>query len=231
MSVTQNVSTVRHSEKQIAKKVPFAVSEAYKSIRTNLTSILEKQKGSIVAFSSPGAAEGKSTTSLNTAISLSQLNRRVLLIDADAHRPSLHVRLRMPNDMGLMSVLTGLNTFDEAVKSYNPYLDVLTAGPLLKNSTEVLSSPEFERFVDETRPKYDYVVFDTPPVNVLSDPLVVAKKCDGLVLVVRSNVTTFDAVRKVIDSAEMLNINILGVIINGTELSRKGYYNGYYKGR
>ena len=83
-----------NTENQASKKVPFAVSEAYKSIRTNLVSVLAKQHNKIAVISSPNASEGKSTTAINIAISLSQLNKKVILIDADVHRPSIHAKLK-----------------------------------------------------------------------------------------------------------------------------------------
>lgn len=211
------------------KKVPFAVSEAYKNIRTNLVSILARQGNKVIAVSSPNASEGKSTTAINTAISLSQLNKKVILIDADAHRPSLHSKLRLDNKNGLMDVINGITDIDGTVKKYNTYLDILTVGNIPQNPTEVFDSVGFDGFLTAAKEKYDYVIIDTPPVNLLSDASVISQKCDGLVLVVRAGITTHSMLKRSLSALKMLNINIIGIILNGTSNTSKRYYKDYYK--
>lgn len=213
---------------QSLKKVPFSVSEAYKTIRTNLISVLRKKNSKIAVISSPDASEGKSTTSINVAISLSQINKKVLLIDADVHRPSIHNKLRMKNDDGLMNVINGVSAFGEAVKHYNSYLDILTTGPIPQNATEVFSDVSFDALIDELKEEYDYIIIDTPPVNLLSDPLVIAEKCGGMVLVVRSGITKHEALRRAVSSAKQLDINIIGIILNGSDYSKNKYQKKYY---
>lgn len=211
------------------KKVPFAVSEAYKNIRTNLVSILARQGNKVIAVSSPNASEGKSTTAINTAISLSQLNKKVILIDADAHRPSLHSKLRIDNKNGLMDVINGITDIDGTVKKYNTYLDILNVGNIPQNPTEVFDSVGFDGFLTAAKEKYDYVIIDTPPVNLLSDASVISQKCDGLVLVVRAGITTHSMLKRSLSALKMLNINIIGIILNGTGNTAKRYYKVYYK--
>ena len=94
----------------------------------------------IFTVSSPNASEGKSTTSINTAISLSQLNKKVILVDTDAHRPSIHNKLKLNNDKGLMSIISGDSALEESVIKYTPFLDVLTVGPIPQNATEAFST-------------------------------------------------------------------------------------------
>ena len=220
------------TENQASKKVPFAVSEAYKSIRTNLISVLAKQHNKIAVISSPNASEGKSTTAINIAISLSQLNKKVILIDADVHRPSIHAKLKMKNNDGIMNVLSGISTFDEAVCHYNSKLDNLTTGPIPQNATEIFSDPSLDELLGELNEKYDYIILDTPPINLLSDSLVIAQKTAGIVFVVRAGITTHEALRRALSSANQLDINILGIILNGSDYSKnkyqKKYYSSYY---
>lgn len=211
------------------KKVPFAVSEAYKNIRTNLVSILARQGNKVIAVSSPDASEGKSTTAINTAISLSQLNKKVILIDADAHRPSLHSKLRLDNKNGLMDVINGITDIDCTVTKYNTYLDLLTVGNIPQNPTEVFDSVGFDGFLTAAKEKYDYVIIDTPPVNLLSDASIISQKCDGLVLVVRAGITTHSMLKRTLSALKMLDINIIGIILNGTGNTSKRYYKDYYK--
>ena len=237
MANSKNNFSVASAEKDRAdvqplKKVPFAVSEAYKSIRTNLMSVLQKENRKIIVISSPNASEGKSTTSINVAISLSQINKKVLLVDTDVHRPSIHNKLRLKNDDGIMNLISGVSSFDEAVQHYNSKLDVLTTGAIPQNATEAFSDYAFDALLAEFEEKYDYIILDTPPVNLLSDSLVIAQKCGGMAIVVRAGITTHEALRRAISSAKLLDINIIGIIFNGTDYSKnkdhKKYYSSYY---
>ena len=210
------------------RKVPFAVSEAYKSIRTNLITKLLKEQKNVIAISSPNASEGKSTTAINIAISLSQLGKKVLLIDTDAHRPSIAAKLNIKNESGIMDVIVGVCDAEQAVYEYNSLLDIFTIGNIPQNPTEIFASSAFEDSLKEFSEKYDFVIIDTPPVNLLSDALVIAQKCEGLVLVVRSGMTTHSSLKHTISAAKMLDINILGLILNGTGGEKKRYYKDYY---
>ncbi len=233
MANSKNNFSVASAEKDRAdvqplKKVPFAVSEAYKSIRTNLMSVLQKENRKIIVISSPNASEGKSTTSINVAISLSQINKKVLLVDTDVHRPSIHNKLRLKNDDGIMNLISGVSSFDEAVQHYNSKLDVLTTGAIPQNATEAFSDYAFDALLSEFEEKYDYIILDTPPVNLLSDSLVIAQKCGGMAIVVRAGITTHEALRRAISSAKLLDINIIGIIFNGTDYSKNKYHKKYY---
>lgn len=222
-------TAVENKAESATKKVPFAVTEAYKTLRTNLISILQKENGKAIIISSPNASEGKSTTSINTAISLSQLNKKVLLIDTDAHRPSIHNKLKLKNDDGLMNIITGVSDIDDVINHYNTMLDIITTGPVPQNATEMFSDPKFEAVLENLKEKYDYIILDAPPVNLLSDSLVIAQKCDGIIYVIRAGVTTHNSLQHALASADQLGIKILGVVLNGTGTGSKRYYNKYYK--
>ena len=220
-------------------KVPFMVVEAYKNLRIQLISALEKTNGKIIAISSANASEGKSTTSANLAITLSQLNKKVILIDADGRRGTIHQKLKIENNIGCIEALEGKCSWQETVKKYNKYLDVITVGKVTNNPTELFCSNIFERMLDEIGKEYDYVILDTAPVNLVSDALAIAQKCDGFVMIVRTNVTTFDEFKTAMTSIEQLNINMLGVVMNGigdttniyTSYGRYGhYYKSYRRG-
>ena len=207
-------------------KVPFMVVEAYKSLRVQLIATLEKTGGKVIALSSANASEGKSTTSANLAITLSQLNKKVILIDTDGRRGTIHQKLKLENKLGCIDVLEGKLTWQEAIKKYNPYLDVITIGKITNNPTELFCSSAFERLITEVKNEYDYVVFDTAPINLVSDALVIAQKCDGLVMIVRTNVTTFEEFKTAYTSIGQLNIELIGVVMNGIG-DVSGYYAGY----
>ncbi len=213
-----------------SKAVPFTVVEAYKNIRVQLIAMMEKKGCKTIAISSANASEGKSTTSLNIAITFSQLNKKVIIVDADIRRGTIHLKAKLNNDIGCTDVLAGDVAFEDAVKHYRNNLDVLTCGKLSSNSCELFDSTAFDILLKKLNETYDYVIFDTPPVTLVSDTLVIAKKCDGLVYVVRSAVTTFEAFKRAKSSTEKLGANTLGVILNGVDLnSTKSYKYKYNK--
>ncbi len=211
-----------------ASKVPFAVAEAYKSIRTNLMFLLTKKTGNVITVSGSDISEGKSTTSVNLAIAFAQLGDKVLLIDADLRRSSIHKKTKLENDKGLSDILGGFAEFKEVVKSINPSLDVLTSGHSAPNPSELLGSARYESLINELKDEYNYIIVDTPPVNVVSDALIVAPKSDGVVLVVRDKFTMSDALKKAIEAFEFANIKVLGAIMNAAGAKGKGkYYKKY----
>ena len=208
--------------------VPFSVVEAYKNIRVQLISLLEKGNSKTFAITSANASEGKSTTSLNIAITFSQLDKKVLIVDADIRRGTIHLKTKLQNDIGCTDVLSGDVSFNDAVKHYKDDLDVLTCGKLSKDSCELFDSASFDELLKSLEENYDYIIFDTPPVTLVSDALVIAKKCDGLVYVIRSEVTTYEAFKKAKTATEKLGATTLGVIINAVDLNSKKAYKYKY---
>ncbi len=209
---------------EASTKVPFAITEAYKNIRTHIISILSKTDSNVLAITSSNASEGKSTTSVNIAITLAQLNKKVVLLDADSRRPSMHKKLKFENKKGCMDVLIGQSTLDDVIISHNDYLDVICSGSRIKNPAELFSTEKFENLLAELKDRYDYVILDTPPINPVSDTLIIAQKCEALVMVIRSGVTSFESFERAYQDLKALDIELSGVIINGS----KNSYNGYY---
>ncbi len=208
-------------------KTPFAIVESYKNLRTNLISVMSKTEGKILAISSPNASEGKSTTSLNIAITLSQLNKKVIILDTDSRKPSIHKKAKLNNDKGCMNILMGEITIDDAVAHYNNYLDIITSGTKVKNPSELFSDVAFDKLLEELEQRYDFIILDTPPINVVSDTLIIAQKADAFVMVVRAGVTKYEAFEYAYDSLKVLDIELDGVIVNGSG-GKSGYaYRGY----
>lgn len=215
-----NISEARH--------VPFTVVEAYKTIRTNLTFLLAASETKVFGITSPEAGEGKSTTSVNMAIAFSQLGDKVLLIDADMRRSSIHKKLKIENNAGLSNVLAGFNEYKDVINHISDTFDVITAGQVPPNPSELLGSARFKELVEAVGKEYSYVIIDTPPVDVVTDALVIAPQTAGLVLVVKDRVTPTDAIEHAIESAKFANINLLGAIMNAANPKSGGRY-GYRK--
>ena len=208
--------------------VPFAVVEAYKAIRTNLTFLLATSETKVFGITSPEAGEGKSTTSVNMAIAFSQLGDKVLLIDADMRKSSIHKKLKIENNAGLSNVLAGFNNYSEVITHINDTFDVITAGQVPPNPSELLGSARFKELVETVGREYSYVIIDTPPMDVVTDAFVIAPHTAGLVLVVKDHVTPTDAINRAIEAAKFANINILGAVMNAANpKSGRGY--GYRK--
>lgn len=200
----------------VNKTVPFAVVEAYKAIRTNLMFLLSQTRSRTFAISSALPGEGKSSCAVNLAIAFSQLGNRVLLIDADLRKPSIYRKMRLQNTKGLSSVLVNFCGFDEAVVHINPNFDVLVSGPTPPNPCELLGSEQMAQLLETVKDQYDYIVLDTPPVNVVSDAVVLAPRTEGIVMVVQDRKTTHEQFKKAVSNLGFANVRLLGVIFNGS---------------
>src|SRR5207253_205061 len=178
--------------------------------------------------------EGKTTTSINTAIVLAQKGTRVLLIDADLRRPSIHKTLGMGPRTGLSNVLTGNASLQQAIvrSPLLPALFVLPAGTPPPNPAELLASAEMKSAVAELRDQYDHIVIDTPPTLSVTDAVVMSTRADAVVLVIRSGQTTKQALRRARDLLMQVNARISGVLLNAVDLSSPDYYYYYeYQGK
>lgn len=213
------------------KSTSFRFTETFKSIRTSLFYILPKMKNNIFAVSSPGAKEGKSTVSYHLSISMVEANAKVLVIDADLRNPTISDYFELENKSGLSDILRGSKTFDECVsKDVMKGLDVLTSGPIPENPSELLSGEVVSQLLTYVKDKYDYVIIDTAPVNIVTDSLLLVDKIAGILLVSRYGSTSYTEMKKTIDNITSVNGNILGAVINDAVIfDNSYYYRKYYK--
>ncbi|WP_075981930.1 CpsD/CapB family tyrosine-protein kinase [Bacillus massilinigeriensis] len=201
------------------------VSEQYRLIRTNIQfSSVDKELKSLIV-TSPESSEGKSTTAANLAIVLAQQGKKVLLVDADLRKPTIHITFNTSNIDGLTNVLTKEISLLEAISNtYIPNLDILTSGPIPPNPSELLNSETMETLMRDMNQIFDYVVYDTPPVLAVTDPQILANKCDGVVMVVASGKTRIDQALKARELLEKAKSQLLGVVVNGVETGSSEYY-------
>lgn len=210
------------------KNSSFAVQEAYKSLRTNVRFFLRSNGCKRISITSAGAGEGKSITLLNLAISMAEDGQKVLLIDADMRRPAVARLLVEKTAPGLSNVLAGLNDIQEAIrKDVYPNLDVLFSGDVPPNPSELLGSDRMQELIDSMSKVYDYILVDTPPINLVSDASIVTNLLDGVLLLVRQGRTRKESVKRAVANLELTGIKPLGFVLNGVDLNHAGNY-GYY---
>lgn len=219
----------------IGGNISFAAAESYKLLRTKLQfSFADEENCRVIGVSSAIHGEGKSLSSVNLAYTMSQLGKKVLLVDCDLRRPSLSEKLPIKKAPGLSDFLAGQTQADNliqmcGVKEDERAFHVISAGRIPPNPMELLSSARMERMVARLRNVYDYVILDLPPVGEVSDALAVAKFTDGLLVVVRQDYCDRIALNSAIRQFEFVDARILGIVFNCTSDERRGYGRRYYR--
>ena len=220
----------KESMELITKSRPQSqMAEAYRALRTSLllTSVGAPPKVILVTSALP--EEGKTTTSINCAIVLAQKGSRVLLIDSDLRRPSVHRTLGIMPKAGLTNVLTGSATLQQAIvrSPLVPSLSVLPAGTPPPNPAELLASGKMGEVLEALREQYDHIVIDTPPTLPVTDAVVMATRADAVILVIRAGGTTKHALKQARDILLQVNARVSGVLLNAVNLGSPDYYSYY----
>ena len=212
----------------VDEKPKSIAAEAYRTLRTNIqySSFDEEIRTIVVTSSEPG--EGKSTTAGNLALTFAQDEKKVLLIDCDLRKPSIHKKFKISNNLGLSNVILDKSKLSKALVKRSEYLDILPSGKVPPNPSELLGSKALEELLDELDDVYDVIILDTPPLHAVTDAQILSTKVDGVLLVVRAEKTKKDSVIAAKESLKKVNANILGAVLNGGESSRGKYY--YYYG-
>ena len=203
-----------------------SIAESYRQLRTSLllSSAGHAPRTLLVTSSQP--AEGKTTTSVNTAISLAQTGASVLIVDADLRRPRVHKIFNLKNNVGLCNYLAGDCDLASLIQIAMPNLYVLPVGPLPPNPAELLGSSKMKIVVETLASNFDYVIIDSPPVSSFADSLILSSLVEGVIIVVRSGFTPREMAQRTKAHLQSVGAKILGVVINQIKLQPHDYY--YY---
>lgn len=214
----------------LAPDSDFFIREAYKTLRTNtMFSLAEKDGCKVMMVTSSQQGEGKSINALNLAISFAEGESRVLLIDCDLRRPKLARLVQKSAKSGLSNVLLKPSLLPESlIHTEWKNLDVLLSGDVPPNPSELLGSAKMSSLLQELQKQYDYILLDTPPVGVVTDGVLLAAKCDGVLFVVRANKTERGMVSKAVSQLEYVHAKILGFVLDDVGTVGRGGY-GYKK--
>lgn len=205
------------------------ISEQYRTIRTNLqfASVDRELRTMIVTSASP--SEGKSMTASNVATVFAQQGKKVLLIDADLRKPTVHYTFRLDNTKGLSNYLVGRGRLLDGVAETDiENLYVMSSGPIPPNPAEILGSQSMNSLIKEACQEFDLVIFDSPPVLAVTDSQILSNMVDGVLLVVRSKQTEYEAAQRAKELLEKAKAKLLGVVLNDKDVKNSNYY--YYYG-
>lgn len=219
-------------ELESLEKLSYAKKESFNSLRTNLSFCGDNVK--LIVFTSCTPDEGKSSTVMELARSVAENGKKVLLVDADLRKSVLigryHVKAK-DGIRGLTHYLSGQVKLEEVLLETNiENMDIVFAGRMTPNPTELLGNHYFDALLEYGRAKYDYVLIDTPPLGSVIDTAVIAPKVDGAVLVVECNKCSYRFVQDMKKQLEVADTRILGVVLNKVKVERGSYYRKYYKG-
>jgi capsular exopolysaccharide synthesis family protein len=220
------------SKELIVSHHPLSIlAESYRSIRTALLFSRSEKPPQVVLVTSPSPGEGKTVTTLNLAIALTQDGHSVLVIDGDLRKGSCHARLGITNHNGLSNVLTGNLPLDEAVRPTSVSgLSLLSRGIRPPNPTDLLGSHKMSQTLSKLRESFNFILIDSPPAIAVSDAAVLSVLCDGVVLVFHGKKTTMASARQTMERLDAIRAPFLGVILNGVDLGNPeyAYYRCYY---
>ena len=219
-------------ELEVLNHATSALSESFRSLRTSTMLSMPMHPPKTILVTSSNKGEGKTTTSVNLAVTMAQQQGEVLLIDCDLRKPGVASALGLDTDRGLSTVLAGTETLENSLQKFNdlPNLSVLTTGPLPPNPAELLSSARMGEVLSELQTRYRHIVIDSPPLLMVTDATILSTLADGVILVVEAGLTPRKAVIRSCRVLHGAGARILGVALNKVDLRFDGYYGTYYYG-
>lgn len=214
------------------EKKNYFVREQFKTLRTNIKFSGDDKQVIMLTSCVPG--EGKSYVAVELAKSIAEMGKSVILIDCDLRKSVMMSRLEITETVqGLTHFLTGQCQLKDAIVATNIMkMHLLLAGPIAPNPTELLESSRFEKLITYLRTVYDYIIIDCPPLGILADAAIIARQCDGAILVVKAGDTKYRLVQEVKAQLELTGVTLMGGVLNQIEHTKgKGYYGKYYGGK
>lgn len=209
----------------VTKKMPRSLSaEAYRSLRTSIKFSSSDKLIKTIVVTSSLIGEGKSTVVGNLAYSLNQDGSRVLVIDCDLRKPSIHENFLLSNEKGLTDILVGKSDLKSVTKKIEESLFLITAGTIPPNPAEILGSKEMEDLIKELSINFDYIILDTPPILPVSDTLLLASKADATLIVVKARKTKEKIVKESYSKLVEARANVIGTILNESDKSLDNKY-------
>ena len=220
----------RESERTLHKNLKFTAAEQYKLLRANLYfTVPQGEKCSVLGVTSSIRGEGKSTTAVNLSYVLAENGKKVLLIDGDLRIPSIAKKMGIENNSGLTNLLMGQGAqLSEYRSEILPNWYILPSGEIPPNPSELLGSTRMEAILKEFKEKFDYIVIDLPPVNIVSDALSISGLITGMVVVIREEYTEKKELERCFRQLELSNVKVLGCVMNESK-GEKGSYGKYRK--
>ena len=227
MPIIANVPKVKKNQININKiknNQGTILGEAYNSLATTIKHSKGNFNNKSILITSSIVGEGSTTTASSLAVSLATSNKRVILLEGDLRKPSLHNVFEVKNDIGLSDVILKKINLDNAVKKINDNLDLLTAGELVLNPIEIIDSKDMNLLLEDLKSKYDYIVIDTPPLQAVTDAQILSTKVDLTILVVRAEEVKKDTVKESIALINRVDRNIMGIVFNAGDTIRNKYH-------
>ena len=212
----------------VEDKPKSIVAEAYRTLRTNIQYSSFDKEIKTIAVTSAEMAEGKSTVAGNIALSFAQSEKKVILVDCDLRKPSVHKNFKASNLVGVSEVLLGKTTLEKAIQKHNDNFYFLTSGKIPPNPSEMLASSAMTKLIEKLKEEYDITVLDTAPLKAVTDAQILSTKVDGTILVVRAARTKKDVVIEAKNLLDKVGANIIGTVLHAVENTRGKYY--YYYG-
>lgn len=220
-----------HRAELVCFEQPDAVaSEAFRALRTSVQFASVDRDLKTLVITSTHSEEGKSSVAINLGITVSQTGKRVLLVDADLRRPSLSKTFDLDYREGLSTLFLKNEDMDRFIKkTFINNLFILFSGLPPPNPSEILGSEKMREFIVQAKEKFDFIIFDSPPLLPVTDAAVLSKACDGTIIVIRSGKTVIEAASRVKRILENLKVNVIGVVLNDIDQTKEHYYYYDYK--
>ena len=225
----QSVASTNNQWHFLSSDSPFAVTEAYKALRTNVLFSLPDGGSKCIGVTSATKGEGKSSTALNLAISFAQIGKNTLIIDCDMRLPTIASKLGVSGVPGLSNILVKNENVADALRQIGKLgITVLPSGTIPPDPTYLLESKRMESLLGVLRKYYEVIIVDLPPVNSVTDAAIMARYLDGMLLVVRHNVAEYREVQSTLNQLKLADAKILGLVYNDAPVTGKSYYKHYY---